>query len=145
MPELLRVGLSCFCVSFLSPLIQSSLSVSFSFVLSVFPSFPFSQIELQHSGTKLSSCSIPSNCVAGCFALRRPRHSQSWKQGRILGCHGIRCVTGWFPQTGKNYLDMEASCNSSLVSSCFHAVWKYLTFTFFIVLMSKIGICRRNS
>ena len=37
--------------------------------------------------------------------------------------------TGWFPQTGKNYEAMDASCNSSLVSGCFQVLGNSLTFT----------------
>ena len=38
-------------------------------------------------------------------------------------------ATGWFPQTGKNYEAMDASCNSLLVSGNFQVLGKSLTFT----------------
>ena len=52
--------------------------------------------------------------------------------------------TGWFTPTDGNYEDVDASCNILQVFGCIYCVRNSLTFTFFIILMSYIEICRKN-
>ena len=53
--------------------------------------------------------------------------------------------TGWFTPTDGNCEDVDASCNISRVSGCFHGMRNSLTFTFFTKLTCYIGKCGSNS
>ena len=74
-----------------------------------------------------------------CFQLVYGRRTDGRTDGQT------HPLTGWFTPTDGNCEDVDASCNISRVSGCFHGMRNSLTFTFFTKLTCYIGECGSNS